>query len=273
MIAIGAERHPIGVFDSGIGGLSVLRALHAALPCEDFAYFADQAHAPYGEQADAYVLERSLAVAHALVQEHAVKALVVACNTATAAAIATLRATYPALPIVGIEPALKPSAALTRTGHVGVLATRSTLQSRRFKALRASLEPNVQFHCAVGEGLVEAIEHAATLGDPNAPELIALCDHSTLAIGPFGSKIGQMDVLVLGCTHYPFAWGHWQRCVGSEVALMEPGAAVARRTAELLAQQGLLNDGSRPVRTDYMSSSEPSALKAVAERWLASLMP
>ena len=130
---------PIGVFDSGVGGLSVLNALRAELPHERFVYFADTAHAPYGERSEAYVAERTRAVARQLVADHAIKALVVACNTATAAAVHLLRTDHPQLPLVGLEPALKPAVAQSRTRHIAVLATRGTLASRKFDALRASL--------------------------------------------------------------------------------------------------------------------------------------
>jgi len=124
-----APAAPIGVFDSGVGGLSILRALRAELPAEDFVYLADSGFAPYGERDEEFVVERALAVAQRLRNEHAIKALVIACNTATAAAVHLLREELPGLPIVGLEPALKPALAITRTGRIGVLATRATLAS------------------------------------------------------------------------------------------------------------------------------------------------
>ena len=135
---------PIGIFDSGVGGLSVLKALRAELPHEDFIDIADSGHAPYGERDDAYVVARSLAIAKYLVKQN-VKALVVACNTATAAAIDLLRATYAALPIIGVEPALKPAVQLSRTKHIAVMATRSTLASARFAALLAAQSDQARF--------------------------------------------------------------------------------------------------------------------------------
>ena len=258
---------PIAVFDSGIGGLSVLRALHAALPAEDFIYFADTAHAPDGEQDDAYVAGRSLQIARTLLTEHRAKALVVACNTATAAAIEAIRTEFPATPVVGIEPALKPATALTRTGHVGVLATRSTLQSDRFQALRQSLEGRTRFTCLPGDGLAEAIEQATAGHDTT--KMIALCEALMRTLGDFGSKPGDMDVLVLGCTHYAFAWQHLQRLAGLDVALLEPGAAVARRTANLLLRGGLLDPYKASGNTQYLSSGDVMALQQVAARWLA----
>ena len=130
---------PIGVFDSGVGGLSVLRALRAELPQEHFVYFADSGHAPYGERDTAQVLARARAITTELLERHDIKALVIACNTATAVAIHLIRAEHPGLPIIGVEPALKPAAALTRTRRVGVMATRGTLESAKFAALLDSL--------------------------------------------------------------------------------------------------------------------------------------
>ena len=159
---------PIGVFDSGIGGLSVLRALRAQLPHERFVYFADSAHAPYGERGEAFVLQRSLHIAAQLQAQHHIKALVVACNTATAAAVRTLRSKAPDLPLVGIEPAIKPAAALTQTGRVGVVATRGTIESDKLarlialhggrKARRFRVQPDAQHGVVAGAGAVQQVK-------------------------------------------------------------------------------------------------------------------
>jgi glutamate racemase len=252
---------PIGVFDSGVGGLSVLRALHAAMPGEDFVYLADNAHAPYGERGDAFVVERSLAVAQQLRDSHAIKALVVACNTATAAAITPLRATHPALQLVGVEPALKPAAALTRTGHVGVMATRGTLGSRKFGALHDSLAGQARFVLQPCDGLADAIEHA------DAARTLELCTAYLAAMGRFGTGPGNMDTLVLGCTHYPFAADALRRLIGPDVRLVETGEPVARQTWRLLAAEGLLA-GRAQGRLTLLSSGTASALQAAAARWL-----
>src|SRR3954463_5260565 len=152
------SERPIGVFDSGVGGLSVLRALRAELPREDFVYFSDAGHAPYGEKGEQFVSDRSLAIAVDLLEEHRIKSLVVACNTATAAAVHLLRARHTHLPVVGVEPALKPAAALTKTGHVAVLATRGTLASAKFQALKDSLREQADFVTVPCDGLAAAIE-------------------------------------------------------------------------------------------------------------------
>ena len=219
---------PIGVFDSGVGGLSILRALRAELPQEHFVYFADSGHAPYGERDTAQVLARARAITTELLERHDIKALVIACNTATAVAIHLIRAEHPGLPIIGVEPALKPAAALTRTRRVGVMATRGTLESAKFAALLDSLCGLATFILQPCDGLADAIERQDT------PKIIALCDHYTLGMGQFGSKEGQVDTLVLGCTHYPFAADLLQARVGPSVRLVDTGEPVARHTRQLL---------------------------------------
>jgi len=264
-----AER-PIGVFDSGIGGLSVLHALRQALPGERFIYHADTAHAPYGERGDAFVAARALAVARELVGEHGAKALVVACNTATAAAIHQLRALWPGLPIVGLEPALKPAVAATRTGRVGVLATRGTLASSKFQALRAALDGAASFMVQPCDGLAAAIERT------DIPEVLACLTRYTGAIGPFGVEAGQIDTLVLGCTHYPLARAQIAALVGPQVRILDSGAAVARQTARVLQSAGLLRL-SAPATVaapaawsdvQFLATGDAAALRRAARQWL-----
>jgi glutamate racemase len=223
-----ANSRPIGVFDSGAGGLSVLRALQAELPEEQFVYVADNGYAPYGERDDAHVLRRSHAIADYLITSHGIKALVVACNTATAAAIHTLRAAYPGLPIVGIEPALKPATTLSATGVIGVMATRATLNSEKFQKLLESMHGKGTFVLQPCDGLADAIERS------DAPRIQALCRDYTRAMGHFGSAAGEMDCLVLGCTHYAFVTAELAALVGNQIKLVEGGAPVARQTRRLL---------------------------------------
>jgi glutamate racemase len=227
---------PIGVFDSGIGGLSILRDLRARLPLESFVYFADSAHNPYGEKGDAFVIERSRAITRELVEAHHIKALVVACNTATAAAIHVLRAEFPQLPIVGVEPALKPAAAASRTKRIAVLATRGTLHSAKFKALLDSLKDQAEFICVPGEGLAEQIEQQLLVSNPtsNATDLIAGSAHSIWAQGHFSSQNPPIDTLVLGCTHYPLIRPVFEQLAGPTVQIIDNGPAVARRLADVL---------------------------------------
>jgi glutamate racemase len=246
--------------------LSVLDALCAELPHERFVYFADTAHAPYGERAEAYVVQRSRAVAQYLLDRHAIKALVMACNTATAAAIHVLRAEYPALPIVGVEPALKPAVALTRTGRIAVLATRGTLESGKFAALRAALDGQAEFHVVPCDGLAGAIER----GDIDAVD--ALCRRYVEAAGPFGHGPGHADTLVLGCTHYPFVSADLRRHAGDAVQLVDTGAPVAQQTRRLLARQALLatpSDIAADPSVILLGSGTPDALTAAAQRWLS----
>jgi glutamate racemase len=252
---------PIGVFDSGVGGLSVLNALREELPNERFVYFADTAHAPYGERGDAYVAERAGAVARHLLDAHRIKALVVACNTATAAAIHRLRAEHPALPVVGVEPALKPAVALSRTGHVAVMATRVTVESRKFETLRASLDAHATFHIVPCDGLAGAIERS------DLPTISALCHQYADAAGAYGSQPGQIDTLVLGCTHYPFIADDLRRHTGKAVRFIDTGGPVAQQTRRLLGQAGQLSqEGDGAVL--LLASAAPELLDAAASRWL-----
>ena len=252
---------PIGVFDSGIGGLSVLNALREALPHERFAYFADLAHAPYGERGDAYVAQRTGAVARYLRERHGIKALVVACNTATAAAIHELRAEHPSLSVVGVEPALKPAVAASRTGHIAVLATRVTVESRKFEALHASLAGQADFRIIPCDGLAGAIEGGDGAG------IAALSERYLRQAGSFGTAPGRIDTLVLGCTHYPFIAAELRRHCGEAVRFIDTGGPVALQTRRLLAQAGqLATEGEGAVT--LLSSAAPDALDAAAARWL-----
>jgi glutamate racemase len=251
---------PIGVFDSGIGGLSILKALRAELPHEDFVYFADTGHAPYGERDEAFLTLRSRAVAQQLFQDHGIKALVVACNTATAAAIHLLRSAHPASPVIGVEPALKPAAGITRTGRVAVLATRATLASAKFAALHDSLRAAAQFVLQPCDGLAAAIEAG------NAPRIAALCDQYTRAAGSFGPHEGQMDTLVLGCTHYPFAAAEFSRLVGPQVRLVETGEPVARQTRRLLEAAAMLKHAGGG-GVEFLTNGSLPALMDAARRW------
>jgi len=258
--------HPIGVFDSGVGGLSVLRALQAEMPWERFVYVADNGHAPYGERDDAHVLRRSHAIADYLIASHRIKALVVACNTATAAAIHTLRAAYTSLPIVGIEPALKPAAAASKTGMVGVMATRGTLNSEKFRALLTSLHGTATFVLQPCDGLADAIERS------DQSRIAALCQQYTHAMGPFGNAAQAIDTLVLGCTHYAFVLDELIKCVGPAVGLLEGGAPVARHTKRLLASQAPAADIAvvlpSKAETAFYSTGDVQLLDQAVSRWM-----
>ena len=257
---------PIGVFDSGVGGLSVLRALRAELPLEPFVYIADSGHAPYGERDDSHIIARSHAITRYLLEHHHIKALVVACNTATAAAIQRLRQDFPELPIVGIEPALKPAASNSKTKHIGVLATRGTLNSEKFRALLASLQDQAHFVVQPCDGLADAIER------DDAIKTEALCAYFTRAMGQFGLNPGEMDTLVLGCTHYPFAIDVLHASVGEAVVFLEGGAPVARQTRRLLEARSWLATQGAPVAraasTVFGTTGNAGQLQSAIARWL-----
>ncbi|QDL56784.1 glutamate racemase [Rhodoferax aquaticus] len=255
---------PIGVFDSGVGGLSVLRALRTELPQERFVYVADSGHAPYGERDDDYLIERSHRIARWFKERHQIKALVVACNTATAAAIHVLREAHPNLFIIGIEPALKPAVAHSKTKVVGVMATRSTLSSEKFKRLLTSLQDQANFVLQPCSDLVPAIEAF------DAIKIDAACIEYTRAMGTFGLQHGEMDTLVLGCTHYPFAEHSLRLGTGNAVTFMEGGAPVARQTRRLLEAANKLGNKqlAEQASLDLFSTGDPAALAAAAHRWL-----
>jgi glutamate racemase len=262
---------PIGVFDSGLGGLSALPALRATLPHEHLLYWADSAHAPYGEKGDDFVRRRSLAITEHLVNVHGIKALVVACNTATAATIAALRSTYPQLPIVGLEPALKPAAQLTRTGRVGVMATQGTVSSEKFQRLLHSLEGQADFVVQPCPGLALAIENSAhPATQTQATQVVhALLQRFTQAMGRFGTQPGEIDTLVLGCTHYVFVQDDLQRIVGAAVRCLSTGEPVAQQTRRLLEAAGTLRtsaDGA--AQTQLLTNGDLAALQGAAQRWL-----
>jgi glutamate racemase len=258
--------HPIGVFDSGVGGLSILNALRAELPQERFVYFADTAHAPYGERGDAFVAQRTATIARHLIVTHRIKALVVACNTATAAAIHQLRAEHPALPVVGVEPALKPAVASSKTRHIAVIATRVTLESQKFDALHASLAAQARFSIIACDGLAGAIERSDT------EHIAMLCKKYLRVAGRFGSGPGQIDTLVLGCTHYPFITDELRRWAGDAVRFIDTGAPVAQQTRRLLL-------GARQLKVEgageilLLSSGDPEALDRAATRWVRGPTP
>ena len=255
---LGCLRHPIGVFDSGVGGLSVLKALFTELPHEDFLYVADSAHAPYGERDEGFVVGRSLAVArHLFEHKHLrIQALVVACNTATAEAVATLRENYPHLPIIGVEPALKPAAAASHTQCVGVLATRATLGSRKFQTLMQSLRTQAHFVCQPCDGLASAIERDDT------PQISALC---TQYAGAVIQADPRVDTLVLGCTHYPFAVHHLRETVGPNVQLIDNSASIARQTRRMIREHA---PSDRPGHIVLTSTDHGNLLAQAARRWL-----
>ncbi len=227
----------IAVFDSGVGGISVLRHLKRLLPNERFVYFGDSANAPYGSRPTQQVRQLALAAAEYLMG-FGIKALVVACNTATAAAIDILRQTYPDVIIVGIEPALKLAARQFPGGCVGVLATAVTLREEKFRHLVQTSSNHCQVVSLSAPGLADLVEQ----GKANSPEAEALLRP---LLAPWK---GKLDALVLGCTHYPFAAGRITAILGPETVLLDGGEGTARETKRRLEEKGLMFDGPGLIR-------------------------
>lgn len=250
---------PVGVFDSGIGGLSVLQALHAELPHQSFVYLADSAHAPYGERDEAYITRRTLDIARYLVREHNIQAMVVACNTATAAAIHLLRTEFASLPLVGVEPALKPAAQDSQTHRVGVLATRSTLGSAKFQALHAGLSSQAHFVLQACDGLASAIE------SQDEARIRELAHRYVAVLGPCGAGENEIDTVVLGCTHYPLIQNLLKELLPPSVRLVESGGPVARQTRRVLPE---IAEHGAP-QLSYFSTGDTQALRRAAQHWVS----
>ena len=242
----------IGIFDSGAGGLSVYRELVKALPLERYLYFSDNAHCPYGEKTAQYIQERGRTITEVLLGLGA-DIIVVACNTATAAAIATLRAEYPAVPFIGMEPAVKPAALGTRSGVIGVLATAGTLKGSKYLNTRGLYQDNVKIVEHVGQGFVELVE-GGILDGPEAEATVRASLQPLLDAGA--------DTIVLGCTHYPFLQPLIERLAGPEVKVIDPAPAVARQTVRILQERGIPT-GEGPFSVDLYFSGEPDSLERI----------
>ena len=243
---------PIAVFDSGVGGISVLKELVALLPNEKYVYFGDSANAPYGEKSTQEVRELTLQAADMLFARGA-KALVVACNTATSAAIHILRQKYPEKIIIGIEPALKVATDRFPTGNIGIMATAVTLREEKL-AHQLERFPEAKVERIGAPGLVELIEQ----GKADSGET------ETLLRKVLAPYVGKLDALVLGCTHYPFVKETISSILGPQVQLLDGGAGTARQTKRCLAQAGLLSDGPGSVTIEN-SLGTPQMLALSAE--------
>jgi glutamate racemase len=254
--------HAIGMFDSGMGGLSVLREIRLLLPHEDILYYADNAHCPYGSRSEAFVRDRVLHIAHFLLRQGA-KLLVVACNTASIAALDHLRTVYPAVPIVGMEPAVKPAAAATRNRRIGVLATTVTLHGDRFESLLQRYAQDVKVVTQPGTGLVERVE----AGLLDAPETLAWLRE---LLAPF--REAGVDTLVLGSTHFPFLRPAIAQVLGPDVTLIDTGAAVARRVHQLLQEHDLLASGDKSGSEALYTSGDPAVVGPIMARLLGRLV-
>ena len=242
----------IGLFDSGSGGLSVYRELVKLLPQERYVYFADNAHCPYGEKTAAYIQDRARHITETLLGKGA-DLIVVACNTATAAAIATLRAEYPDVPFIGMEPAVKPAALGTRSGVIGVLATAGTLKGSKYLTTRGRFEDDVRIVEHVGQGFVELVENGI-LDGPEAESVVRKSLQPLLEAGA--------DTIVLGCTHYPFLQPLIQRLAGPGVQVIDPAPAVARHAAHILSARAIPT-GEGPFSLELIASGDPASLHRI----------
>ena len=249
---------PIGIFDSGVGGISVLQHISALLPNEDLYYVADSKFAPYGNKSPEFICERAAVLTDFLIAQ-GVKSLVVACNTATAAAATKLRAHY-ALPIVAMEPAVKPAASATKSGVVGVLATSGTLKSAQFAALLEHYGQHVRIVTQACIGLVECIER----GELNTPATRALLSSYVQPLLTAGA-----DTIVLGCTHYPFVKAMIAELAGPDVVLVDTGAAVAKQLKHRLQDASLLKlDSHQPGQVRFWSNSPAvDAEQVISQLW------
>ncbi|MFZ1570306.1 MAG: glutamate racemase [Thiolinea sp.] len=234
---------PIGVFDSGLGGISVLREIHRLLPAEQLIYIADSGHAPYGSKSTEYISQRCLQLSEFLLEQGA-KMLVVACNTATAHAIDTMREQL-SVPVIGMEPAVKPAARLTKSGVIGVLATQQTVKSQRLQRLIHDYAHGVKVVAQACPGLVEHVEK----GDFASLELRALLTDYTTPLLKQGA-----DVLVLGCTHYPFLAATLHEIVGPTITILETSNAVAQHVNRVLAKHELQNSSEQQGLVSFYSS-------------------
>jgi len=242
----------IGIFDSGVGGLSVFREIRKVLPDERYVYFSDNAHCPYGEQTREYIIDRARAITETLLSKGA-DVIVVACNTATAAAIADLRERYD-VPFIGMEPAVKPAASCTKTGVVGVLATAGTLKADKYLTTRGKYAEEVRFVEHVGEGFVELVENGNTSG----AEAERVVGKSLIPLLEAGA-----DTIVLGCTHYPFLTDTILKVASEhfpdqEISVIDPAPAVARHLLDVMTTEGLIRkDG---FRIELHSSGDDTSL-------------
>ena len=242
----------IGIFDSGSGGLSVYRELIKVLPKEQYHYFSDNAHCPYGEKSPLYIRRRGRYITEFLLDKGA-DIIVVACNTATAAAIAALRVDYPDVPFVGMEPAVKPAALGTKSGVIGVLATAGTLKGSKYLNTRGRFEDDVTIVEHVGQGFVELVENGI-LDGPEAESVVRASLEPLLRAGA--------DTIVLGCTHYPFLQPLIERLSGPGVRVIDPAPAVARQTVHVLEQRGVPL-GKGPFSVQLHASGDPSPLNRI----------
>lgn len=243
----------IGIFDSGVGGLSVLKEIRKSLPEEKYLYYSDNAHCPYGDKSPEFILERCRVIT-SLLMEAGAEVIVVACNTATAAAIAELRLAYP-IPFIGMEPAVKPAALGTKTGVVGVLATAGTLRGSKYLDTKGRIPDGVEVVEHIGKGFVELVE-SLDLDSPYAEEVVRFSVEPLLQRGA--------DTIVLGCTHYPFLRPLVEKIAGKDVTVIDPAPAVCRRLLDVMAEHGIDRKDESP-EVVLMSSGPDTTLRKLYE--------
>jgi len=252
------QNNPIGIFDSGVGGLSVLRAIRESMPEESVIYFGDQGHIPYGPRPMEQIQSFSEAITKFLLAQN-VKMIVVACNTASAAALKYLRTTFPDISFVGMEPAVKPAAEQTKTGVVGVLATPATFQGALYASVVERFAANVELLQNTCVGLVQQVEK----GDLDGMETHRILED---ALNPMLSK--NIDTVVLGCTHYPFVIPLIERIVGDKVRVIDPAPSVARQAKRLLDAGGKKNPGGARGDVSFFTSGPVNAMRELLPKLL-----
>jgi glutamate racemase len=247
------DDRPIGIFDSGVGGLSILREVRRLLPSENLIYFADQINVPYGQRGLREVREFSEGIARFLLARGA-KIIVVACNTASAASLHHLREVFPRVPFVGMEPAVKPAAELSRKRTIGVIATEATFQGALFASVVDRFAGGVRVLTQTCAGLVEQIEK----GEVQSAETRRMLE---TCLEPLLRE--EIDSLVLACTHYPFATPAIREIVGPDVTIVDPSPAVARQVRRVLAERSLLGRLEGVSRVDYATTGAPERLRCM----------
>jgi glutamate racemase len=252
-----SAQNPVGVFDSGVGGLSVLREIRRELPAEELFYVADSGYAPYGDKPGGVIQQRAIEVVRFLIGQGS-KAVVVASNTATGVAVEALRAQF-SIPLVGIEPAVKPAVLATKSGVVGVLATTQTLASTKFARLLHQFGKNVQVLTQACPGLVEQVEQ----GDFDGERTRSLVEQYVRPLVEKGA-----DIIVLGCTHYPFLSAAIQSAAGAAVTVIDPAVAVAREVRRVLDTNHLLSPGTENGAERFWTSGAPSQVAPlISQLW------
>ncbi len=244
---------PIGIFDSGVGGLSVLREIRSLMPNENIIYFGDQGHVPYGPRPMRQIQDFSEGITRFLLKQRS-KIIVVACNTASAAALKHLRETFPDVQFVGMEPAVKPAAEKTQTGKVGVLATPATFQGALYASVVERFANGVELFQNTCSGLVQQIE----MGNLNGDETRRILED---ALHPMLEK--NIDTVVLGCTHYPFVIPLIERIAGEKVRVIDPAPAVARQVKRLVEAGGMANQNGQDGKIRFITSGEVDSAKSI----------